>query len=65
MKKRLPSTQTSATPTPIFKRRLEGVGHLDLTGCLALALRPVLRASGYAWDLRKTEPYSGYEDYDF
>src|SRR3546814_20793568 len=26
---------------------------------------PVLRSTGYAWDLRKSEPYSGYQDYDF
>ena len=26
---------------------------------------PVLRSTGYPWDLRKTQPYSGYEDYDF
>ena len=26
---------------------------------------PVLRSTGYPWDLRKSEPYSGYEDYDF
>src|SRR3546814_16752893 len=26
---------------------------------------PGLRSTGYAWDLRKSEPYSGYQDYDF
>jgi NADH-quinone oxidoreductase subunit D len=51
---------------PIFKARLEGVGTLDLAGCLALGLTgPPLRAAGYPWDLRKTQPYCGYEDYDF
>jgi NADH-quinone oxidoreductase subunit D len=25
----------------------------------------VLRSTGYPWDLRKTQPYSGYQDYDF
>ncbi|MDP9444474.1 MAG: NADH-quinone oxidoreductase subunit D [Actinomycetota bacterium] len=51
---------------PIFRGRLEGVGHLDLAGCLALgASGPILRATGYPWDLRKTQPYCGYESYDF
>src|SRR3546814_1091123 len=26
---------------------------------------PVLRSTGYPWDLRKTQPYCGYETYDF
>jgi NADH-quinone oxidoreductase subunit D len=51
---------------PIFKARLVDVGYLDLAGCLALgASGPVLRATGYPWDLRKTQPYCGYEEYDF
>ncbi len=25
----------------------------------------MLRSTGFAWDLRKTQPYSGYQDYDF
>ena len=51
---------------PIFKGRLVDVGYLDLAGCLALGITgPVLRSTGYDWDLRKKQPYSGYEDYDF
>jgi NADH-quinone oxidoreductase subunit D len=66
MKKRLPEYAALCNANPIFKGRLEGVGHLDLEGCLALGLTgPVLRSTGYAWDLRKTQPYSGYEDYEF
>ena len=66
MKKRLPEYAALCNANPIFKGRLEGVGHLDLAGCLALGITgPVLRATGYPWDLRKTQPYCGYEDYDF
>ncbi|SMO72509.1 NADH-quinone oxidoreductase subunit D [Propioniciclava tarda] len=51
---------------PIFKRRMMGVGIQDLTACMALGVTgPVLRSTGYGWDLRKTQPYCGYETYDF
>jgi NADH-quinone oxidoreductase subunit D len=66
MKKRLPEYADLCNANPIFKGRLENVGHLDLAGCMALGITgPVLRSTGYPWDLRKTQPYSGYEDYDF
>src|SRR5690349_16752724 len=66
MKKRLPEYAALCNANPIFKGRLEGVGYLDLAGCLALGMTgPVLRSTGYPWDLRKTQPYLGYEDYDF
>ncbi len=66
MKKRIPEYAALCNANPIFRGRLEGVGHLDLAGCLALGLTgPVLRSTGYAWDLRKVQPYCGYEDYDF
>jgi len=66
MKKRLPEYAALCNANPIFKGRLENVGHLELDGCLALGITgPPLRAAGYPWDLRKTQPYSGYEDYDF
>jgi NADH-quinone oxidoreductase subunit D len=66
MKKRLPEYAALCNANPIFKGRLCDVGYLDLAGCLALgASGPVLRATGYPWDLRKNEPYCGYEDYEF
>ena len=50
----------------IWQQRTQGVAVLDVTGCLALGITgPVLRASGLAWDLRKTMPYCGYETYEF
>ncbi|MFF0296178.1 NADH-quinone oxidoreductase subunit D [Kitasatospora sp. NPDC004614] len=55
-----------ATRNPAFKARLVDVGHLDLAGCLALgATGPILRATGLPHDLRKTDPYCGYENYEF
>jgi NADH-quinone oxidoreductase subunit D len=51
---------------PIFKGRLQGVGHLNLSGCMALAITgPVLRSTGLPYDVRKAAPYCGYETYDF
>ncbi|BDZ41279.1 hypothetical protein GCM10025865_05780 [Paraoerskovia sediminicola] len=51
---------------PIFKARLVGVGHLSLAANMALGMTgPVLRSSGLPYDVRKAQPYSGYETYDF
>ncbi len=51
---------------PILKGRTTDVGYLDLTGCTALGTTgPIMRAAGLPYDLRKAEPYCGYETYDF
>jgi NADH-quinone oxidoreductase subunit D len=51
---------------PIWVARNKDVGFLDTMGCMQLGVTgPLLRASGFAWDLRKEMPYSGYENYDF
>src|SRR5690606_27470090 len=43
---------------PIYKGRTVGVGHLSLTGCMALGITgPILRSAGLPLDLRKTNPY--------
>jgi NADH-quinone oxidoreductase subunit D len=50
----------------IWMGRTSGIGVLDLSGCMALGITgPVLRATGLPQDLRKTDPYCGYETYDF
>ena len=51
---------------PIVKGRMVNVGYLDLTGCMALGITgPVLRSTGLPHDLRKSDPYCGYENYEF
>lgn len=50
----------------IWKARTQGVGYLDLRGCMALGITgPCLRSTGLPHDLRKSQPYCGYETYDF
>ena len=66
LRQRMPTYDDLLTGNPIWQARLKGVAHLDLQGCLALGVTgPILRSAGLAWDLRKVEPYCGYEDYDF
>ncbi|MCX5559875.1 NADH-quinone oxidoreductase subunit D [Streptomyces sp. NBC_00038] len=66
MTKNLPEYDKLATGNPIFKARMQDVGYLDLAGCMALgATGPVLRSAGLPHDLRKSQPYCGYETYDF
>ena len=51
---------------PIFIGRNKGVAYLDLESCMALGVTgPILRSAGLPWDLRKSQPYCGYETYDF
>src|SRR5690606_31876774 len=51
---------------PIFKGRTVGVGNLNLAGAMALGITgPVLRSAGIPYDVRKADPYCGYETYDF
>ncbi|MDP2014886.1 MAG: NADH dehydrogenase subunit D, partial [Actinomycetota bacterium] len=50
----------------IWMGRTSGIGYLDLTGCMALGISgPILRATGLPHDLRKIQPYCGYENYEF
>jgi NADH-quinone oxidoreductase subunit D len=51
---------------PIWLERNVGVGILSADDALALGVTgPMLRAAGVAADVRKDEPYCGYETYDF
>ena len=54
------------TGNPIWRQRTVGIGHLAAERLLALGVTgPVLRASGVPADVRRDEPYSGYETYAF
>jgi len=71
-KPRIPEYHALLTNNHIFVKRTAGIGVLSKEmalnyGCTGPVLRGSLdRTKGDAeWDLRKTEPYSGYEDYQF
>ncbi|MGD0200301.1 MAG: NADH dehydrogenase (quinone) subunit D [Bryobacteraceae bacterium] len=54
------------TKNPIWLRRTQGVGYAPLEEMLDLGVTgPMLRAAGLAWDIRKSEPYSSYEKFQF
>jgi NADH-quinone oxidoreductase subunit D len=54
------------TNNRIWIGRLKDVGILSADECKEFGVTgPVLRAAGVEWDLRKAQPYSGYEKYDF
>jgi len=54
------------THNPIFLGRTQGVGVITPEECFAYGITgPPLRAAGVDWDLRKSQPYSGIEEYDF
>ncbi|ORV45283.1 NADH dehydrogenase [Mycolicibacter engbaekii] len=66
MPERLKDIEDLLTENYIWKARTKGVGYLDLTGCMALGITgPVLRSTGLPYDVRRAEPYCGYQDYEF
>jgi NADH-quinone oxidoreductase subunit D len=66
MPKRIQALRKLMDANPVYLARTKDVAYLDLTGCTALGVTgPVLRATGLPWDLRKSQPYCGYETYDF
>ncbi len=51
---------------PIWLRRTQGVGFISLEDMLDLGITgPMLRGAGLSWDIRKSEPYSSYDKFDF
>lgn len=64
--KKIDEYEELLTGNRIWKQRLTGVGVLTAEDCKEYGVTgPMLRAAGVKWDLRKAQPYSGYEKYDF
>jgi NADH-quinone oxidoreductase subunit D len=54
------------THNRIWIDRLRGVGVLTADDCKQFGVTgPLIRAAGVEWDLRKAQPYSGYDQYEF
>jgi NADH-quinone oxidoreductase subunit D len=63
---RLEEYDTLLTGQPIWRERLQGVGVISTEECLALGTTgPILRSTGYAWDLRRDMPYLAYDQVEF
>lgn len=64
--KKLDEYEELLTTNRIWVERTKDVGVLSAEDCIALgATGPIIRGSGVRWDLRKAQPYSSYEDFDF
>jgi NADH-quinone oxidoreductase subunit D len=58
--------RTLIDANPVFRARTRGIAYMDLEGCMSLGVTgPMLRAAGLPWDLRKSQPYLGYETFEF
>ncbi len=54
------------TENRIFKQRTVDIGAFSAAEAMDWGFSgPVLRSAGVPWDLRKSQPYDGYENYDF
>ena len=54
------------TGNRIWLQRTKNVGYISPEDCMSYGITgPVLRGSGIGWDLRKAQPYSSYEDFEF
>jgi NADH-quinone oxidoreductase subunit D len=66
MPERIDSYEDLLAKNEIVLRRLRNVGAISQEELLALGVTgPLLRAVGFPWDIRRTMPYSSYEDFDF
>ena len=64
--KRVDEYEDLLTENKLWRQRTEGIGMLRREEAIALGVTgPLLRACGVPWDIRKSHPYSGYEQYRF
>jgi NADH-quinone oxidoreductase subunit D len=64
--KRISEYQRMLEENPFFLARARGVGFISKELALDVGLSgPLLRGSGVAFDLRRADPYSSYEDFQF
>jgi NADH-quinone oxidoreductase subunit D len=63
---KLDEYDTLLTGNRILISRMRKVGVLNAEDCKAYGVTgPMIRAAGVKWDLRRAQPYSGYEQYEF
>ena len=63
---RLEQFDVLMTGQPIWRERTQGTGVITTEEALALgATGPILRSTGFAWDLRRAMPYLAYDQVDF
>ena len=64
--KRIDEYESLLTTNPLFLERTKNIGVLSRDDALRWGVSgPILRASGVSHDLRKAQPYSSYEQFDF
>ncbi|HXA28671.1 MAG TPA: NADH dehydrogenase (quinone) subunit D [Candidatus Angelobacter sp.] len=64
--KRIDEYELLITNNPIWVERTRGLGVLTAEDCLQYgASGPMLRGSGVPYDLRKAQPYSSYDHFEF
>ncbi|HEX8473591.1 MAG TPA: NADH dehydrogenase (quinone) subunit D [Pyrinomonadaceae bacterium] len=57
---------TLLSGSTIFQRRTQGIGRISAEDAIDWGLSgPCLRGSGVGLDIRRVNPYTGYEQYDF